>query len=566
MKRRRWIGLLVLAMVSFYASASRAQVAVNTSHMDRMGALATHWKSQLGPKVNRLSGAARNFIHLGEQWERVKAMAGTISAARRGGAMGSELAAPHEMAPGSQPNLSFTRFSGAVQSETSTAWCGKHVVVGFNDSGSFWESGGLSFNGYSLSTDGGTTFTDMGFPTVGSANTMMEGDPVLACTGPADFFYASLYEDGSVPGPSGSGFSDISLSTSTDGGTTFGAPTVAIEKDAFYHFLDKPWMTVDLANPSHIFISYTDFDNSNFGAGSPGNTCGASNTNIARTAIELVVSTNGGGSWSSPTVVAAVCGNPFVQGSQVAVDKNTGTVYVAWESFAADFYTREIDIANSTDGGATFSTAVKVSNVNAVGDGDFDYGIQGFIRDFDFPSLAIGKGTHAGTLYITWNDGDNRVPDAWMEEINFLYGIGDGKYGFSDVLFTSSTNGGSSWSSPTKVNGSSAAPADRYQPGVATDRSGAIGVCWYDRHRDANNFLIDRFCGKSTDGGASWTKARLTATSYASVVNQDLLIASDYMGDYDEITAQATGGVTSGFMGSFVNTVKGFQKVIVRAF
>jgi hypothetical protein len=590
MNMKHRVRILVLGTVAALclASVSQAQVAANTSQMDRMGALATHWKAQLGPRVNRLSGAAQSFIHLGEQWEKVKAMAATIAPARRGGltvppssalsqAPRSKLAGQRESALVSPPNLSFTRFSGAVQSETSTAWCGRNAVVGFNDSGSLWETGGFfptggqSFEGYSVSTNGGRTFTNKGYPTVGPANTFTVGDPVLACTGPADFFYASLYEDYSVPGPSGFGFSDIALSISTDGGNSFGAPITAVAKDAYYYFLDKPWMTVDPSNPSNIFITYTDFDYEAFSGGT-GNSCGAAGSDISRIAIELVTSVDGGSTWSSPTVVAEVCENAsppsfnsaFVQGSQVAVDQ-AGKVYVAWESVAPDFYTREIDIANSTDGGVTFSTPVKVSDVNAVGDGDLFYGLQGFIRDFEFPSLAIGKGKkNAGALYIAWNDGDNRVDDAWMQLIQSAFGVGDGKYGFSDIFFTSSTDGGTSWSAPTIIN-KRRGDHDNYEPGVAADSSGAIGVCWYDRRRDGNNFLIDRFCANSRNG-VRWNNEKLTPRSYASVVNQDLMVASDYMGDYDQMTAQTTGGKKSGFLGGFVDTQKGFQTVIVKHF
>jgi hypothetical protein len=393
----------------------------------------------------------------------------------------------------------------------------------------------------------------------------MVGDPVLACSSPTNFIYASLYEDGSMPGPSDGGFSDISISASTDGGNTFSSPTAAIEKDANYHFLDKPWMTIDPSHPLHIYVTYTDFDNGTTDGG-PGNSCGSPGSNIARTAIELVDSADGGTTWSPPTVVTQVCGNPFVQGSQVAVDPATGKVYVAWESFAADFFTREIDIASSVDGGATFSTPATVSPVHAVGDGDFAFGIQGFIRDFEFPSLAIGKGrNNAGSLYITWNDGDNRVSDAWLMYILANYSVGDGKYGFSDVMFTSSVNGGTSWSTPVQVNRTSAHNADHYQPGVATDKVGRIAVCWYDRRRDANNFLIDRFCGSSNNGGVGWTNAKITPRNYPSVVNQDLLIASDYQGDYDQLTSDAT-NARAGFLGGFVNTQLGNQNVLVNRF
>jgi hypothetical protein len=147
--------------------------------------------------------------------------------------------------------------------------------------------------------------------------------------------------------------------------------------------------------------------------------------------------------------------------------------------------------------------------------------------------------------------------------LQWRFAISDGKYGFSDVFFTSSTDGGASWSSPVIVNPK--APADHYQPGVATDKSGNIAVCWYDRRRDTNNFLIDRFCGKSTNGGTKWTNQKITPLNYPSVVNQDLLIATDYMGDYDTLTTDAT-NAAAGFVGGFVNARAGNQNVQANKF
>jgi hypothetical protein len=572
MKMKRRMGVLLLGMMIGFASVASAQ-AVDISSMDRMGELAKHWQAQLGPNTNRLSSGAQNFLHLGEQWNNLKAAATAMSAGGSGGPpvfgslesqVGPETGGlPRVLAPGhpiSVPNIAATRFSGAVQSETSTAWCDKQAVTGFNDSDSVWESGGLflakSFEGYAVSTNSGGTFKDKGFPSVGPAGTFMKGDPVLACSNSSDFFYVGLYFDGSHPGPSGFGFSEVSLSRSTDGGNTFGPPTTAVAKDAFFHTIDKDWMTLDPSHPNIIYITYTDFDFSNFGAGSPGNSCGGSHADIVRTAIELVSSTNGGTTWSSPSVVVEVCGDPFVQGSQVAVDK-TGKVYVAWESFAGDFFTREIDIASSIDGGLIFSAPVKVGGAAPVGDGDSFFGLQGHIRDFEFPSLAIGKGKkNAGALYVTWNDGDKRVADAFLAAL----GVGDKMYGFSDVFFSSSTNGGATWSSPVTVNAASKSPADHFQPGVATDKNGRIAVCWYDRRRDPNNFLIDRECGSSTDGGAKWSNKKITPKNYPSVVNQDLAVATDYQGDYDGLTTDAT-DKKAGFLGGFVDTEAGNQNV-----
>ncbi len=591
MKVKRQVWLWVLAVVVCFAGSAAAQ---NSADTGRMAEFAKHWKTQLGPNINRLSGAAQNFINLNVQVEKLKTIAAALSAGKQGGGPGlsesrSQSAVPNmlggsakELAPGkpaSTPDITDTRFSGAVQSETSTAWCGKEAVVGFNDIGSLWESNpggaaiglvapttGFSLNGYAVSTNSGSSFTDKGFPTVGPLGTEMLGDPVLACTDPTTFYYASLYLDftGSCPSPSGF-CSDVTVSTSTNGGSTFGAQAPAVQKDFFFHFLDKEWMTVNEATPSDIFVTYTDFDFSNFDSG-PGNDCGAPGTDVVRTAIELVSSSNGGMTWSSPTEVAKDCSDfAFLQGSQVVVDPATGHVFVAWESFAADFSTREIDIAKSTDGGVTFSSPVKVSSVDPVGDEDAFFGLQGHIRDFDFPSLTIGKGKNAGNLYIVWNDGDNRHPDAVTAFLK-LFGIGDGNYGFSDVFFSSSTDGGSTWSSPIAVNtdASKKALIDHYQPGVASDKTGKLAVCWYDRRDDTNNFLIDRFCGKSTDG-VKWSNKKITTVNSPSVANQDFEIAGDYMGDYDQLTSDAT-NTKSGFLGGFNNTQAGNQNVHVNKF
>src|SRR3954468_9655033 len=55
---------------------------------------------------------------------------------------------------GAVPSSQFT------QSETSTVAFGDHIVIGYNDAGSF--SVGSHFTGFSYSDDGGGTFTDGG--------------------------------------------------------------------------------------------------------------------------------------------------------------------------------------------------------------------------------------------------------------------------------------------------------------------------------------------------------------------------------------------------------------------
>jgi hypothetical protein len=550
---------------------------------------ASDWETRLGPNIHRLSGASQNFIKLAKHWQTLKALAATsadetvtvpMSIAPQsqmpvtGESRYGSAVAVRNAVPASQPNLSFTRFSGAVQSETSTAWCGKNAVVAFNDSGSFWETAagkaGTSLVGYALSNDRGKNFTDQGFPQVGPALTEMLGDPVVACGDPNTFFYSTLYQDSSASGPSGAGLSGVSLSVSTNAGQTFSAPVPAVEKDFLFHLIDRDWMAVDSANPKHVFITYTDFDQSN--NGSTGNKCGSAGSGIPRTAIELVSSVDGGITWSWPAVVVEVCGSTtYVEGSQVVVDPGNGAVYVAWELFGKNVTTREIDIAKSTDGGSTFSARHRIHKVQPVGGAglfvpslSYYLDLEGAIRDSEFPSLTVAKGPNAGNLYVTWNDGDRRIGDALVSQFRSI--AFDGKYGFSDVFFSSSTNGGSSWSSPVIVNtpASSSSPGDHFQPGIAVDESGTIAICWYDRGQDANNILIQRSCGTSTDGGLTWNNLLLTR-KYPSVTSQDAIIAINYQGDYDQLASNVI-NQGLGFLDGFVNTRAGNQNVQVNKF
>ena len=400
-------------------------------------------------KQRALSSGAQNMVHMAQRWGEVEATLRSaprdLSALKEAFEPQSGVEAPKTLAAStrrfgakrvSDPNtdVAFSSVSGFTQSETSTAWCGKNVVVGFNDSGSFWEtvflgSGGLSFNGVATSTNTGGKYTDQLFLNPGTPfDNFLGGDPVVACTDQDTFYYASLFGTDTT--------SDISVSISTDGGVTWGDPVSAVAKD-LDHFLDKEWMAVEpdptggAGDPpgDNIYVTYTDFDESLtsgiYGA-------------MSRTAIEFVRSLDGGATWSAPIVIEETCGViTFVQGSQVAVGPNS-EVYVAYEFFS-DFTDREIDVHTSTDLGASFSTVRLVSRVTPVGD---DFALQGGFRaGFDFPSLAVdrsGKATD-GNLYIVWHDGRNGiVPDIESPS---------GTYNYADVLGSRSTDGGACSSS-----------------------------------------------------------------------------------------------------------------------
>jgi hypothetical protein len=444
-------------------------------------------------------------------------------------------------------DVAYSAFGGFTQSETSTARCGSSVVVGYNDSGSVFETpffftgtGGESFSGASYSTDGGASFTDIGpinpGPTTGN---FLGGDPVLNCADTNTFYYSQIFD---FDDASGNPWAAIALNTSTDGGKTWGNPVAAVSKSALEHFLDKPWSTIDPSNHQHIVVSYTDFDSSET------NSCGTNFPN--RTAIEFVHSLDGGVTWSQPTVAISVCGGAGVQGSQLAVSSK-GTLYVSWVNLgsAFPFGPRSIQIANSSPHNGMLTAPITVDG--SVQPGGDSYYLQGEFRDFLDMSMAIDhSGTASdGALYITWSDGrDKEVSDPFAIQ---------GFYAFDDVFLRASYDGGNTWGAvPTKVN-SDKQPAtgtghDHYQSGVAVDKRGFVAVCWYDRRADSENFGIRRHCGESSNKGASFSDSDIGMPPFAPTHGGDLFINSIYMGDYDQLSSDFL-NLNSGFIGAFEN-------------
>jgi hypothetical protein len=503
-----------------------------------------------------LSGSAANFFHDLDNWDELERKAlqlqKTLGKNQHGLAAMSrtEVVTPNSPVQVSNPvtDFAFGPSGGFTQSETSTAWCGSRVVVGFNDSGSFYESllasGGanLSFNGFALSTTTGTTYSDLGFLPAATVNpfNFLEGDPVVVCTSPRNFYYSSLL---ATTTSANAPLSAISLSLSTDGGASFGSPVIAAAKDANTHSLDKDWMAVNPSKPNQIAVTYTDFDVS-------GTVCG---TGIQRIAIELVGSKDGGNSWSPPTVIAEVCEtaalpNVFVQGSQVAFSPS-GAVNVAFEYSANGTGPggRQILFTQAPWLGGTFGSLAVVANVTGVGDG---FQLQGGFRAFiDLQGMAVdhSKKSSKGNIYIVWHDTDA------VDSTQDFSGV---VYFYSDAWISRSSDNGTTWSAPVQVDKNkeplpNSLGTDSFFPGVAVDNSsGEVGACWYDRRNDPLNFKIDRFCGHSSDWGMSFTNFQVTTRSFRPIHGADDLVNANYMGDYDTLTSDVL-KTTGGFIGAF---------------
>ena len=133
-------------------------------------------------------------------------------------------------------------------------------------------------------------------------------------------------------------------------------------------------------------------------------------------------------------------------------------LHVTWADGSAG--NDAILFSTSTDGGTTWSVPVNVSNND--------------LADASSPSLA----TDGTDLHVTWVDGTA---------------------GIRDILYSTSTDGGTTWSVP--VNVSNNYPADSVSPSLATDGTD-LHVTWADDTNTANNDIL---FSTSTDGGTTWS-------------------------------------------------------------
>ncbi len=203
--------------------------------------------------------------------------------------------------------------------------------------------------------------------------------------------------------------------------------TIVVQSGSATQFLDKPWLAVDVPRGSATCnISYTNPD------GTTGTqTIPASNiymtfsdfvNNDTQSAILFTRSTNCGATWSAPIALSGIGVN---QGSVIVVappipgtESLPSLVYVAWRQFGSGNTPSAIMMAESLNGGASFTPAFAAHtfpvscNTTPTGAGcPFDQGITGTsFRTNAYPTMAADT---TGRMYLAWTqrqaNGDARI-------------------------------------------------------------------------------------------------------------------------------------------------------------
>ncbi len=326
--------------------------------------------------------------------------------------------------------------------ETNIVSQGNTLIAGFHIAR--LETGGVTNIGWAVSNDSGATWQHHALPgtTTYAGGTIGEvTDPVVAYDAKHATWllsYTGL----------GGGQNAVYASLSSDDGKTFSNPvTVATGSQP-----DKNWTACDSFQQSpHYGTCYTEYDESGSGI------------------VYMTRSSDGGKTWEAPKTTAdqfeGIAGQPIVMPN--------GRVVVPISNM--DF--SQLFVFTSDDGGGTWSASHSISNIQTAS-------ARAGLRQDPNPSVTIDAG---GKLYLTWYD--CRL---------------EGQCDANGLVLSTSTDG-SNWSAPSRINTFPAsASLSHVFPGIGADSSasGKLGLVFYTVST-ANQ--IDAYYSSSSDGGTNWS-------------------------------------------------------------
>lgn len=344
------------------------------------------------------------------------------------------------------------------------------TIVSAIQSGRFTD-GGSSNIGWATSTDGGGSWTNGFLPGTTVFATPpgpydRVSDPVVAYDAAHNTWLieslALSTSGGSVLGAA------VIVNQSTNGGTSWSNPVV-VHAASGSENLDKDWIVCDDTATSpfngHCYVEWDDNGNGNrihmSTSTDGGNTWGAQkNTgnnatgiggqplvqpsgtvivpidNANETAVLAFNSTNGGSSWSSTVTVTTIqahteAGSLRSGPLPTAEIDGAGKVFVVWEDCRFERRCRANDLVMSTSTNGTSWSAVARIPADSVGSG-----VDHFI-----PGLAVDKSTSGSTAHLVLAFYYYPISNCSSSTCQLDFG------------YSSSTDGGGHWTSTTNITG-----------------------------------------------------------------------------------------------------------------
>ena len=294
-------------------------------------------------------------------------------------------------------------------------------------------------------------------------------DPIICGDRLGNFYPMAMHISPIYHSPT---WSDFNLWKTTDNGANWSGPFYLVNDPDSIYVEDKELLAIDRTGGTHdgnMYLAWSRFPNP--------------------TRILFMRSTTGGVSWEDTVVVGSVdqSGLPAGYFACPVVDAD-GNVYVFWQSWyeiGGEYYQCQ-KMVKSTDGGQNFTDPEIILETNWIDEAPGQIRIQNSVSmDAD-----ITNGPYRGNIYLA-------VPSGVDEEDNSP----------SDIIFTKSSDGGDTWSTPIRVNDDPEGPSVyQFHPWLAVNQKGVILIFFYDQRNDPplyENF--DTYIAFSFDGGETFT-------------------------------------------------------------
>jgi hypothetical protein len=337
----------------------------------------------------------------------------------------------------------------------------------------------------------------------------------------------------------------VGAATSYDGGATWsnvqaiiadpcisGTPTgpgYQCHNPRSYLFNDKESVTAD---PIHAGVAYAVWDRL---VAPPAAPPGFVHERAYFGPALLSKTTDFGRTWSRPQVIVGLPSQDQTIGNQIVIDRRTGTLYdffnlIRNASNAHGQRGYNVAFVKSTDGGATWSQPSVVASLQTAGvtdpnnlDPETNEPPAPSRTGDIIPEPAINPTT--GQLYVVWQD--SRFNGSANDE----------------VVLSTSSDGGATWSAPELVNAHTGQPA--YDPSVYVNSAGVVAVTYFQwTGTRTGNEPTNVYIRHSTSAGSSSTGPSFDAPSMLDGPFNNLAAPDAggyFLGDYQGLVANAGG-------------------------
>jgi hypothetical protein len=396
-----------------------------------------------------------------------------------------------------------------------------------------WDDGGARGLVASWTKDGGATWHPVALPGDSKCSGGIydrASDPWVSFAPNGDLYSISLSFDAFDT------HNAIIVNKSTNGGQSWG-PALEVTADNT-NGLDKESITADPYDANLVYAVWDRF------LSPPGINASDQGKINARSYVEQTWfsrTTDGGKTWEparvayNPGTHAGTIGNIVVVLPNATHDLLDGMVLFA--DHKSQLQGAQIAVVRSTDHGDTWSKkATVLGQIDASFQGAVDPDNGQLIRGGDLPDFAVDP--HNGNVYATWDD--------------------DSLNGIDSIFFSQSTDGGSTWSAPAKINQTPTnIPKADQQAFTATVRvaaNGTVGVTYYDLRSNTSapglstNYWLVR-CSANCGSSSSWTNETHVGGPFD--LEQAAFARGYFVGDYEGMTTN--GNVFQPFFGMAID-------------